>query len=322
MVGADLLRLGSQGAMAVLVLAGAAEVWHLAALAAVHGAGTALFNPATSGLTAEVVPRDDLQQANGIRALVRAAGDTGGPAIAGVIVAAAGAGWALAADALTFAVSAGLLLWMPMPERIARVATPSFLTDLRDGWREFTARSWVWGTVAVSAFANLPIGAMWVLGPVVAARDLGGAAAWGALLAAFGAGAFAGGVAVLRVSPRRPLVLGAIACAPCGLPIALLAAAAPVVVLMPVMVVAGAGIMMFNTLWETTLQRHIPLESLSRVSAYDWFGSLALDPVGRAVVGPIAVAVGVSTTLWAAAAVYAALTVAQVAFAVGGRTEG
>jgi len=313
MVGADVMRLVSQGTMAALVLTGTAEVWHLAVLAAVHGAGSALFNPASSGLVAEVVARDQLQRANGLRGVVSAAGDTAGPALAGVLVAAAGAGWALAADALTFALSAVLLLRLEPAGREARLAVRSFLTDLRDGWREFTARTWVWGIVSVSALANVPLGAMWVLGPVVADRSLGGAVAWGALLAAFGAGAGLGGLAVLRLRPRRPLLVAVAAVGGCGVPIALLAVPAPVAVLLAAMVLAGAGLMIFNALWETTLQQQIPLESLSRVTAYDWVGSLALDPVGRAVVGPVAVAVGVSTTLWAAAVVYFGLTALTLA---------
>src|SRR4051812_16327190 len=53
-------------------------------------------------------------------------------------------------------------------------------------------------------------------------------------------------------------------------------------------------------LWETTLQ-HIPPTALSRVSAYDWFGSLAIQPIGVALVGPIATAIGITTTLYLAA---------------------
>jgi predicted membrane-bound spermidine synthase len=61
--------------------------------------------------------------------------------------------------------------------------------------------------------------------------------------------------------------------------------------------------MLFNTLWETTLQQHIPPASLSRVSAYDWFGSLLCDPLGLALAGVVAVEIGMSRTLWIAAVV-------------------
>jgi hypothetical protein len=67
--------------------------------------------------------------------------------------------------------------------------------------------------------------------------------------------------------------------------------------------VTGFGNMLFNTLWETTLQQHIPPASLSRVSAYDWFGSLLCEPLGVALAGVVAAGIGMSRTLWIAAAV-------------------
>jgi hypothetical protein len=72
---------------------------------------------------------------------------------------------------------------------------------------------------------------------------------------------------------------------------------------------AGAGVMAGNTVWESTLQRHVPHEQLSRVSAYDWFGSMALAPVGLAMWGPIAAVTGLSTALWIACAGQLATTV-------------
>jgi hypothetical protein len=65
--------------------------------------------------------------------------------------------------------------------------------------------------------------------------------------------------------------------------------------------------MVFNTLWQASIQEHIPARSLSRVSAYDWLGSLALDPVGVALIGPIAAALGMQATLLGCAAIVTAL---------------
>jgi hypothetical protein len=73
-------------------------------------------------------------------------------------------------------------------------------------------------------------------------------------------------------------------------------------------------VLIFNTLWETTLQQHIPPEALSRVSAYDWLGWYIANPIGLALVGPIAAGLGVQTTLFLAAAgecVAIALTIAM-----------
>lgn len=137
-----------------------------------------------------------------------------------------------------------------------------------------------------------------VLGPLVARQDLGGAGSWAAILAARGIGGVVGATALLRISPRRPLLTAVLCCASAPVPSLLLAIPAPLAVLLPITFLSGVGPMMFNTLWETTLQQHIPEHARSRVSAYDWFGSLALAPIGYALVGPLAGAIGVSAALY------------------------
>ncbi|MGH2760984.1 MAG: MFS transporter, partial [Thermoleophilaceae bacterium] len=191
MIGADIVRVGSQGAMAALLLTGTAELWMLAALAGVTGAATGFFNPASTGLLPEVVPAEELQPANALRSTAVSGGEIAGPLAAGVLVAAAGAGWAMAVDAATFAVSALCLMRLRVPARVARAAA-SFVSDLREGWGAFRSRRWVWTFVLYFAISNMLWGAWSALGPVVADRDLGGAAAWGTVLAAVGAGALVG----------------------------------------------------------------------------------------------------------------------------------
>jgi MFS family permease len=312
MVTADLARLVSQGLMAGLLIAGAAHIWTLAVLAGVTGAATGFFNPASTGLLPAVVPPAQLQQANGLRATAMAVGQILGPAVAGVVVASAGAGWALALDAATFGVSAAFLVRLRLPARAVRESAP-FLADLRDGWRAFRSRTWVWTFVCSAALGNLLFGAWNVLGPVVAQRDLGGAAAWGLILAAMGVGGLIGGVLAIRLRPRRPMVLATVSVSLFSLPLALLAAGAPAALLALATLVSGGGLMLSNTVWESTLQRHVPAESLSRVSAYDWFGSMAFAPLGLAVWGPVSALVGVEVSLWAAFALQVATTLALLA---------
>ena len=146
---------------------------------------------------------------------------------------------------------------------------------------------------------------MVVLGAVVAKTHLGGAAAWGAIWSAFGLGALGGALVALHFRPRRPLVAATVATAGfIPLPV-LLAAAAPVTFTAAVAAVGGAGFALCGTLWDTTLQQQVPTEVLSRVSAYDWFGSVALLPVGYALAGPMAALIGARTALFGAAAVMA-----------------
>jgi len=312
MVAADLVRVASQGAMAALLIAGSAELWMLAVLAAVTGSATGFFNPASTGLMPEVVPPDELQPANALRSTGFSLGEILGPLAAGLIVAAAGAGWAIAADSATFAVSAVLLATLHVSPRAER-ERKSFLRDLREGWGAFRARRWVWTFVVYFAVANTLWGAWAAVGPVVADRDLGGAAAWGTVLAGFGVGALAGSLLATWARPRRPLVLVALSEALFALPLAFLAAAAPVPVLAVGTFLSGAGMMFGMSIWEATLQGHVPQEWLSRVTAYDWFGSFAFYPVGLAIWGPIAAAIGISTALWVAFALFIASVVSLLA---------
>jgi Transmembrane secretion effector len=229
-----------------------------------------------------------------------------------VLVAAAGAGWAIAVDAATFAVSA-LCLWrLRVPSRVAGAAA-SFLNDLRDGWDAFRARRWVWTFVVYLAVANTMWGAWSALGPVVADRDLGGAAAWGAVLGSLGVGALFGSLLATRAKPRRPLVLVACTEAFFALPLAFLAAGAPMAVLACGAFLSGVGMMLGMSVWESTLQRHVPAESLSRVSSYDWFGSFAFYPLGLAIWGPVAEAIGIATALWLAFGLFVACVLALLA---------
>jgi predicted MFS family arabinose efflux permease len=253
-----------------------------------------------------------LQQANGLRATAASSGEIIAPALAGVIVASAGAGWAFAIDSATFAVSAMFLAGLRLPPRLER-APSSFIADLREGWGAFSSRAWVWSMVVTSGLAALMWGAFSVLGPVVAEQDLGGAAAWGSVMAGFGIGALAGSLVAIRVRPRRPLVVHVFALALYVVPIALLAVGMPVGVLAAGTLFAGVGLMLGDAVWESTLQRRIPTEQLSRVSAYDWFGALAFAPIGLVIWGPIAVAIGIETALWVAAGLMLLVVLAPLA---------
>jgi predicted MFS family arabinose efflux permease len=312
MVAADLVRVVSQGTMAALLIGGVAEVWTLAVLAGVGGAASGFFGPASIGLIPEVVPPEELQPANALRSSGSSAGEILGPLLAGLLVAGAGAGWAIAVDAATFAVSAACLLLLRLPRR-AEAPSASFLADLREGWAVFSSRTWVWACVAYFAAANLFWGAWSALGPVVADRDLGGAAAWGTILAAVGAGALFGSLLATAVRPARPLVFIALGEALFALPLGFLAATSLVALLVLAAFLSGIGLMLGMSVWESTLQRHVPAESLSRVSSYDWFGSFVFYPVGLALWGPLSAAIGIHAALWVAFGLFSVAILALLA---------
>jgi predicted MFS family arabinose efflux permease len=307
MVIADLVRLVLQSALAWLVISGAAEIWMLAALAGATGAASGFSHPAATGVLPSIVPAEDLQRATGVRAIAMSGAEIIGPALAGVLVAAVGPGWALAVDAASYAFSAGCLLALRLAARVPRAAS-SFIADLRQGWGTFRSMTWVWTFVAGAAMGNVYWGAWSALGPVVAEQSLGGAAAWGSIMAALGVGAVLGSLTVVRARPRRPMLRVVLVDGLFVLPLAFLAAGAPVGLIAFGALLAGGAMMFGNSIWEATLMRHVPHESLSRVSAYDWFGSLAFQPLGLAIWGPISELIGISTALWVSASLVCVTT--------------
>jgi MFS family permease len=317
MLRADLLRMAAVGAMGALLIGGVAEVWQLVLLYGVEGAGTAFFNPASDAIVPAVVGAKRLQEGNALLNLSGSAGRVAGPALAGILLALGTPGWALAVDAVTFGGSA-FFLWRLRAPAPAATNEPSFASELRHGWREFSSRRWLVAIVLSAAVGNaIFFPAFQILGPAVASDSLGGSGAWALIAACFGVGALAGGALALATRPRRPLLVSELAVALFALPIALLAGPAPVLAIALGALLAGAGISLAEILYETTVARNIPRPALSRVYAYDWFGSLALEPVGMALIGPVAAGVGVSPTLWAAAVVLvlcqaAALAVPEV----------
>jgi predicted MFS family arabinose efflux permease len=296
MVSADVVRLVTQAAIAALLVSGHATVLEIALSQVLLGAASGFFNPASSGLI-PVVAGEWLQQANALRGMALAAGNIAGPAIAGVLVVAAGPGWALLVDAASYGASAALLARVP-PDRDRPARATHFLTDLRDGFDEVRSRTWLWATIAVFSLVNAFAAAFPVLGALTAKRYLGGASAWAAILVARAVGSLIGGTSLLRLRPRRPLLVTTLAGMITALPTVLLAAPAPLAVIVIGALISGIGPMVFNTLWETTLQQHIPAAARSRVSSYDWFGSVALQPVGYALMGPLAAGIGLSGALY------------------------
>jgi MFS family permease len=306
MVAADLVRLASQGAIGILLVSGHATLAELAVSQAFVGAATGFFNPASSGLL-PAVAGPHLRQANALRGMSSAVGNIAGPAIAGVLVVATSPGVALLVDAGTYGLSALALSRVARGVgRAQREPAPStprrFVRELRDGFAEVRSRTWLWSSLLVFSLLNMVAAAFPVLGAFVAKQHLGGAGAWAAILAARALGGLIGGTALLRFSPRRPLLAAVIACASAPVPSLLLAIPAPLALLIGVTLVSGFGPLVFNALWETTLQQHVPEHARSRVSSYDWFASFALAPVGLALVGPLASAIGTSAALYACGA--------------------
>jgi MFS family permease len=308
MVASDVVAGAAQGLIAVLVLSGEAKIWHLVVLQVVRGIATAFFFPAAQGIVPQVVAAPHLQEANALLRLSRNGTQIGGAALGGVAVAAVGSGWALAFDAATYFVGAAFLIALRLPRGLTMPGR-DFVRELAEGWNAFRSRAWLWGIVVQFGFVNAcSVGVWLVLGPVVADEHLGGAAAWGLILAAQSAGLIAGGILTLRYRPERLLLVATLVVFLAVPSILLLAIPASATAIAAAAFVAGVGIELFSVFWDTALQQHVPHDQLSRVSSYDALGSIAFMPLGAALAGPAAEHFGVGQTLVGAAVVSAVAT--------------
>jgi hypothetical protein len=226
-----------------------------------------------------------------------------GPALGGVLVAAGSPGGALLVDAATFGAAAILMARVQISKRDDSAEPEPFLAELREGWNEFRRQTWIWTTIAFFGVANFVSMSVVVLGPLISKEYYSGARTWAIVVSSFGVGTIFGGFSALRLRPFRPLLVSCVAAVPVVMQPFGWAFHAPVVVLVAINAVAGIGIAVHLALWFTTFQRNVPEAALSRVSSYDALGSFVLIPVGAAIAGPIASAIGVTETLVATAVI-------------------
>jgi MFS family permease len=302
MVTGDLAAAAAQGAIALLLALHLASVPSLIVLEVVIGTALALQHPAAVGLVPLVVERERLQSANALLAIASSTAMGLGAAVAGIVAAKLGARVALAIDAVTFVVSAILVSGVRERPQV-RAQSESLLAALRGGWREFTSHRWLW-TIVLQFTVMLVgwFGTYAVVGPVIAKRALGGAAAWGIIASANGFGLIAGGFVALRVHFPRPIFAATLCCFPFALlPLTLIA---PLTVpwIAAAAFAAGFSGELFGVLWYTALHTHVDPAALSRVSAYDAVGSIALVPLGEVLAGFALDAFGAAATLIGASA--------------------
>jgi MFS family permease len=301
MLGADVARGLAVGLMAVLSLTGALELWHVVALVAVYGAGQAFFSPAFDAIVPEVLPSDELAQANALDQFVRPiALRLAGPAVGGVLISVLGAGSAFALDAFSFVVSAGALLAMTPRTRVATTEHASVMGDIGVGLRYIRGHVWLWATFASAAIAYLLfMGPAEVLLPYLVKNDLHGSAAdLGIVFAAGGVGSV--GCAIVlgqRGLPRRDITFMYLTWTLATFAIAGYGLATAVWQLMVASLAFNALETAGTIVWATAKQRHVPVALLGRVSSLDWLISIGLLPLSFALTGPVSGAIGVQTTL-------------------------
>ena len=304
MVAADLMRALAQTVLAVLLFAPSLSYVAVVPLSVLLGLGNALDVPGRNRLLTQIVPSALLPSANSALMMAISLAGLLGPALGGLLVASIGAGWAVALDALSYLANAGLLLALtPKKEFSTEGGEPDMLTALREGWTVFAGRRWLWMMVCLFAvMQTLSWAPTEILGASIFSRRTHGAPHWGFLLSAMGTGAMAGALMALRFRPRQPIRAVLLWLLVYPLTPACLAGSWPFWAQGLCFFLGGVEMANVNIVWEGTLQRAIPPEMLSRVSAYDALGSFCLMPLGYVLAGPMALIFGTGGTLWLGAA--------------------
>lgn len=311
LMASDLLSGLATATMATLFLTHLASAGSLMVLAFVSGGAVAVRFPALTGLLPSILDEQHLEAGNALLRLSNNVSALIGPAVASVVIATAGTPAALYIDAASYLVSvsfvSGIRLTTPIPSGF------SMLTDLRHGWRAFVENQWVWVVVAGFMFYNAAAsGAFSVLGPIVMKAHYHGASGWAVVTTAGAVGSIFGAGLAMRLRPRRPMVTGIAALIPLVLFVLSLVPPLPLVAIATAGLVYAIGSDIFGVQWETGLQRHIAPNLISRVSSYDWMGSLLATPIGLSVTGLLADHLGVRDTLEAAAIVCGASLIAML----------
>jgi len=298
MVVSDAVRGTLHALLAVLIATGAVQIWQMMVIGVLFGTAEAFFRPAYTGLVPQTVPEDQIQRAQALGGLSVELATFLSPAIATALVLSVGGAAAFGLDALTFAVSAIILTRVRGRQRGTPSERTTVVTELREGWSAVRERTWVGGTIAAfSGSLLLGLAPFVVLGASVSTSVYGTSAVYGWASAAWGAGTMTGALAGSAWRPARPMLTGTLACIPWPALVVVFALGPPLGVLYAVAAGGGVGIGLFTVWWETALAERIPPHLLSRVSAWDWMGSLALLPLGYLLAGPVAEQVGAVRTM-------------------------
>ncbi|MFF4322518.1 MFS transporter [Streptomyces sp. NPDC001568] len=298
---ADLVRAAAQLATGALLLSGPVRVPELAALSALTGAAVAFGTPSARTLVAAVVAGPGRLRANSRLMVAQGLAAIAGPAAAGALMLAAGAGWSSLVTGALFLASALTLGGLRTPTRERGGARSGFTAELRAGWAETRRHPWFLANVMAHGVWHLTAGVLLTLGPLIAVESLGGEGSWVLVAQAGTAGLLAGAWAAGRLPVRRPLVWVAVASAALAPTLAAFAFRLPVAVCAAAYFVGMGGVGLLSPLWETEIQRRVPAEALGRVGSFDSLISFAARPLGLAVAAPLAAATGTTAPLLAAA---------------------
>lgn len=302
MLVSDAVRFGLTAFIATAILGGFVELWHVYVLAIVFGTVSGFFSPAANASIPRLLTDRELESGNALMRMAETAASFVGPALAGLLIALFGStvigdatttsltgiGIAIGVDALTFLVSAVLLIPIRGLQALTRTkarARHELTEGLRFAWNNRAMR-WLFALIAA---ANLFItGPLVVALPVLTEQRLGGAAAFGLILSVFAGGNFVGMALSGSLRTPSPAVMhGAIVAvfAAFGIAVGALAFVSSTWQALPLMLLAGTTNGYITVTFTARLQRMTPAHMLGRVMGLMLLMSFGLRPVSEAAAG-------------------------------------
>jgi len=263
-----------------------------------------IFWPAFSGLMPAVLPEEGLQKGNALNAFMTNAGVISGAAVAGILIDIFGVAFTLAIDAASFFISGLMIFTFRHLTPRAQKTENTMLDDLLHGWKVFLSFRWI--VIIVGAFSFIVMcwaAAENVLGPLIALEHFNGAKSWSFVISAESAGLIVGSLIAIKVKPKYPMRFLMISSFTITFYIWSLAKPQSLLLIAFGAFLFGITLDLWGTLWSTALQRKVPRDSLSRVSAFDAMGSMMFRPVGLAIAAPLSTLVGIENFLQILAAI-------------------
>ncbi|WP_030419455.1 MFS transporter [Streptomyces sp. SCSIO 75703] len=292
-------------ALAVLTLTGQVQVWHVYVAAFAMGLATVVDNPARQSFVAELVGRDQLQNAVSLNSANFQSARLVGPAVAGLMITGVGTGWAFLANGLSFVAPLTCLVLMRARELHAVERAPRGKGQLREGLRYVAGRPELTWTIVLVGFIgtfgfNFPVFLSAFADDVFRA----GAGSYSLFNTLMAVGSLAGALLAARRGTARLRVLIAAALAFGSLEVA--ASLAPSLWLFALLMVPlGIFSMTVNVTANTSIQMSTDPAMRGRVMALYMMVFLGGSPVGAPIVGYVTDAYGARVGLAAGGAVAA-----------------
>ena len=264
----------------------------------IFGITWAIFWPALTGIVPSIIPEEELQTGNSVVQFSSNLAIISGTAVGGYIIATLGSTTALVIDALTF-ITNGLMV------ATFRHLTPTPVTDensvwedLTHGWKVFLSFRWI--VVIVGAFSFIVMcwaGAENVLGPLIAQTKFQGAKSWAIVLTCESIGFLVGSLIAMKYHPKFPMRFLVFSTFSVVFYIGSLIGPMSIVAISFFAFLWGISLDLWGAIWSTALQREVPKDALSRVSAFDGMGSLLFRPLGLMLAAPLSEWIGIRNAL-------------------------